>query len=213
MHVKISSKKKKTESLDWKRGRLIVCLTGMPGAGKSSIAQSLKEKGFLVITMGDVVREEAYRQNMRPTSTNLGNLMLELRKEMGSAAIAHLIIRKIEKEYNEDNESMISRNIVIDGIRSIHEVEALRAIGNVKLLSVHASINTRFKHLKQRGRSDAPLHKEDFDVRDKRELTLGISEAIALSDESLSNNNLTIDELKQKAYEIIHRWISTINQS
>ena len=34
--------------------RFFVCLTGMPGAGKSSVADSLKERGFYVIHMGDV---------------------------------------------------------------------------------------------------------------------------------------------------------------
>ena len=102
----------------------------------------------------------------------------------------------------------MSKIVIIDGIRSIHEVEILKDIGNVKLLSIHASADTRFKHIKQRVESDKPLNEEDFVVRDKRELTVGISEAIALSDESISNNNLTIEELKEKAYEIIQKWIS-----
>ena len=42
-----------------RNNHLIVCLTGMPGAGKSTVADSLKKKGFLVITIGDIVREEA----------------------------------------------------------------------------------------------------------------------------------------------------------
>ena len=42
-----------------KQKKIIVCLTGMPGAGKSTIAFSLKEKGFPVITMGDAGPEEA----------------------------------------------------------------------------------------------------------------------------------------------------------
>ena len=176
----------------------------MPGAGKSSVADSLKERGFYVISMGDVVRDEARMQNMELTDTNLGDLMLKLRKEMGPGAISHLIIKKTECEDNN-----LRKIVIIDGIRSIHEVEVLKGIGNVKLLAIHASKDTRFKHIKLRARSDIPLNEEDFVVRDKRELTVGISEAIALSDESISNNNLTIEELKEKAYEIIQKWIST----
>ena len=186
--------------------RFFVCLTGMPGAGKSSVADSLKERGFYVISMGDVVREEARLQNMELTDNNLGNIMLKLRKEMGPGAISHLIVKKTRCE---DNTS--SKIVIIDGIRSIHEVEILKDIGNVKLLAIHASADTRFKHIKQRARSDKPLNEEDFVVRDKRELTVGISEAIALSDESISNNNLTIEELKEKAYEIIQKWINMNN--
>ena len=186
--------------------RFFVCLTGMPGAGKSSVADSLKERGFYVISMGDVVREEARLQNMELTDSNLGNIMLKLRKEMGPGAISHLIVKKTRCEDNT-----LSKIVIIDGIRSIHEVEILKDIGNVKLLAIHASADTRFKHIKQRARSDKPLNEEDFVVRDKRELTVGISEAIALSDESISNNNLTIEELKEKAYEIIQKWINMNN--
>ncbi|MDH5554141.1 MAG: AAA family ATPase [Nitrosopumilus sp.] len=39
--------------------KLIVCLTGMPGAGKSTIAEGLKVKGYTVINMGNTIREEA----------------------------------------------------------------------------------------------------------------------------------------------------------
>jgi dephospho-CoA kinase len=189
-----------------KKNRLIICLTGMPGAGKSTVAQSLKEKGFSMVVMGNVIREEAKRRNLEPTDSNLGNLMLKLRKRLGSAAVAHLILRKIEREG-------INNNIVIDGIRSVSEVRLLEAIGRVKLLAIHASTNTRFRYIKERGRRDVPSNIHDFIARDKRELTVGISEAIALADETLSNNNLTVRQLKLKAFAIIQKWINEINDS
>ncbi|HYZ96864.1 MAG TPA: AAA family ATPase, partial [Nitrososphaeraceae archaeon] len=157
---------------------IIICLTGMPGAGKSTIASSLKEKGFPVITMGDVVREEANRQNLEPTDYNLGSLMLKLRRDLGPGAIAHLILRKIERDYNNNIDV-----IIIDGIRSMPEVEVLKSIGYVKLLAIHASTNTRFAYTKERARPDCPSSIQDFVLRDRRELTVGISEAIALADE------------------------------
>ena len=188
--------------------RLIVCITGMPGAGKSTIAASLKEKGFSVIAMGDVIREEARQQNLDPTDANLGKLMLRLREEFGPGAIAHLILRKINrKDVNLNNRSI--DNIVVDGIRGIAEVEILKRAGCVKLLAIHASTDKRFKHLKQRARSDDPSVIEEFTIRDKRELTVGISEAIALADETLSNNDLTVDQLKEKGYKIIEKWINS----
>ena len=191
-----------------KQKRIIICLTGMPGAGKSTIASSLKEKGFPVITMGDVVREEANRQNLEPTDYNLGSLMLKLRRDLGPGAIAHLILRKMERDYNNNIDV-----IIIDGIRSMPEVEVLKSIGYVKLLAIHASTNTRFTYTKERARPDCPSSIQNFVVRDKRELTVGISEAIALADETLSNNDLTIEDLKEKGFEIIQKWIAEINKS
>ena len=192
-----------TESESNKRHRLIVCITGMPGAGKSTIAESLREKGFYTIAMGDVIREEARQRNLDPNDINLGKLMLKLRNDLGPGAIAHLILRKINSENISTGEK---NNIVIDGIRGIAEVEILKRVGCVKLLAIHASTNKRFTHLKQRARSDDPSAMEEFTTRDQRELTVGISEPIALADETLSNNDLTVDQLKEKAFEIIRKW-------
>jgi dephospho-CoA kinase len=184
--------------------KFIVCLTGMPGSGKSTVAESLKKQGFSVLTMGDLVRDEARRKNIEPTDINLGRLMLELRRETGPGAIAQLILNEIEKREIRGD---ANQNIVIDGIRNVPEVEILRTIGLVKLLSIHASVNTRFDHLKKRARGDAPLNENDFGIRDQRELAVGISEAIAMSDEMLSNNNLTVEELKDKAVGIVQKWV------
>ena len=195
------------ESEGKKQRKLIVCITGMPGAGKSTIAESLRKKGFYVIAMGDVIREEAKRRNLIPCDNNLGKLMLKLREDLGPGAIAHLILRKISSEDNSTPEK--DNIVVVDGIRGIAEVEILKRVGCVKLLAIHASTDKRFTHLKQRARSDDPSAMEEFTSRDKRELTVGISEAIALADETLSNNDLTVDQLKEKAFKTIRKWISS----
>jgi dephospho-CoA kinase len=118
----------------------------MPGAGKSTVASLLHRDGFAIVTMGDVIREEAKRHNLV-----------------------------------------------------------------MKLLAVHASADMRYKHIKERGRSDVALDNNDFRIRDKRELKIGISEAIALSDEVVSNNNLTKDELRNKVLSIARKWTTEKN--
>ena len=179
--------------------KLVVCLTGMPGAGKSTIANGLKGKGFEVINMGDSVRAEAKKQNLEPTGENLGKLMLELREKNGLGAVANLIVPQIN--------NAASKVVVIDGIRSNSEIEVLRTIGTVKILSIHASTETRFGFLSKRGRSDDPDNRNNFDERDTRELKVGISNSIALADETISNNNLTKDQLTDSAFNIIKNWL------
>ena len=171
----------------------------MPGAGKSTIADGLKPKGYEIINMGNAVREEARNRNLEPTRENLGKLMLDLREKNGPGAIAELIKPQIE--------SSQSNVILVDGLRSIDEIEVLRKFGNVKLLAIHASTDTRFDFLQKRGRSDDPQTKEHFEERDNRELGVGISTSIALSDYAISNIGLTKDELIESAYEIIQSWV------
>jgi len=179
--------------------KLIVCLTGMPGAGKSTIADGLKTKGFEKITMGDAVRAEATKRKIEPTGANLGKLMLELREKNGPGAVAELI-----KDQIANSKSDV---ILIDGVRSIAEVDVLKKFVTVKILAIHASSDTRFKFLSNRRRSDAPTDRQDFVKRDSREMGVGMSDSIALADETISNNNLTIPQLINSAYNIIKGWI------
>ena len=103
--------------------------------------------------------------------------------------------------------------MLIDGVRSNDEIQVLKKFGTVKLLAIHASIDTRFNFLQKRGRSDDPQTKEHFNERDNRELGVGISNSIALSDFAISNIGLTKDELIKKSYEIIQRWIEWRSQT
>jgi len=171
----------------------------MPGAGKSTIAEGLEPKGYEIINMGDAVREEARKRNLESTRENLGKLMLELREKNGPGAIAELVKPQIE--------SSTSNVILIDGVRSNDEIQILKKYGMVKLLAVHASTDTRFNFLQKRGRSDDPQTKQHFDERDNRELGVGISNSIALSDYAISNVGMTKEELIERTFKVIQSWI------
>jgi dephospho-CoA kinase len=173
----------------------------MPGAGKSTVANMLKEKGFQDIIMGDVIREKAIEKKIELNDINLGKLMRDLRAEHGSGIIAKLTLKKI-KEIDKDK-----KWIVIDGIRSYDEFKILKDLDFVKLLAIHASSKTRFEHIRLRDRSDSPSSYDEFLQRDKREIDIGISEAIALSDEIISNNELSIAEFQNNVEKIISKWI------
>jgi dephospho-CoA kinase len=171
----------------------------MPGAGKSTIAEGLKSKGYDIINMGNSVRAEAKKRNLEPTGPNLGKLMLELREKNGPGAVAELVIPAITNSKSDV--------IIIDGVRSNAEIDVLKKYGTVKLLAIHASTNKRFGFLQQRGRSDDPQTKENFEERDNRELGIGISNSIALSDDAITNNDKTKEELIEASFKKIQGWI------
>jgi dephospho-CoA kinase len=183
---------------------LIIGLTGMPGAGKTTVANYLSQKGIPLLIMGDVVREVAENDGLEPTSDNLAKLMLRLRKRNGPEAVAHLIINKIKLMKKEDKELSV---VIVDGIRSMAEVRVLRRVGSVKLLAIHGSTLTRYTHVRERGRFDVPSNVGEFDNRDKIEMEVGISNAIALADETISNNDISISELCQRSFITIQKWI------
>ena len=173
----------------------------MPGSGKSTIVSALKAKGIETLNLGDGVRAEAKRRNLEPTGDNLGKLMLELREKNGPGAIANLLTESIKNSQ--------SNAIIVDGVRSTAEIEVLRSVGTVKLLSIEATPDTRYKFLSSRGRSDDPITRENFEERDNRELGVGIGESIAIADETIVNSDITLDELTERAYKVIEKWIDT----
>jgi dephospho-CoA kinase len=183
---------------------LIVALTGMPGAGKTTVANYLAQKGIPLLIMGDVVREAAQNDGLEPTSGNLAKLMIRLRKKNGPEAIAHLIANKIKTMKNEDKEFAV---VIVDGIRSMAEIEVLKRVGQVKLLAIHGSILTRYSHIRERARSDVPSNINEFDKRDRVEMEVGISDAIALADETISNNDISISELCELSLRTVQEWI------
>jgi len=189
---------------------LIVALTGMPGAGKTTVARYLSQKGIPLLIMGDVVREVAEIDGLEPTSDKLAKLMLRLRKKSGPEAIAHLIVDKIKLMKKKDKKLSVVIVVIVDGIRSMAEVQVLRSIGTVKLLAIHGSTLTRYTHVKERRRSDVPSTIDEFDKRDKIEMEVGISNAIALADESISNNDISISELCERSFVTVQKWIQEI---
>ena len=173
----------------------------MPGSGKSTVVSTLKTKGFEALNLGDGVRAEAKRRNLEPTGDNLGKLMLELREKNGPGSIAALLTEPIKNSQ--------SKVIIVDGVRSVAEIEVLKNVGSVKLLSIEATADTRYKFLSSRGRSDDPTTREKFEERDNRELGVGIGESIAIADETISNSGITLDKLTELASKAIEKWIET----
>ena len=181
---------------DAKPPRLVVCLTGMPGAGKSTSAEVAEPLGFKVFRMGDDVRMEAEKRKIPPTDENLGAIMLQLRQAGGIVAIAILCKQRIEKDK--------SKLILIDGVRNINEFFEFKKLGMAVLVTIHATPERRFQFLKARGRADSPQSFQSFEARDRRELTVGIGEAIALADEVIVNGG-SIDDLKKESLALVKR--------
>jgi len=182
--------------------KILIGTTGMPGAGKDTVREVIQKLGFQVIVMGDEVRSEAKRRGLDITPENLGKIMLEMRRVEGPAAIAKRCIQKIK--------SMDSPFILIDGIRSLHEVEEFRRIfPDFKVLAIHASPETRFKRLLRRGREDDPKSWEDFMKRDMRELSVGLGNVIATADYMLVNEG-TKGELEENLMRLLKREVKEL---
>ncbi len=181
---------------------LIIAITGMPGAGKSTVAQALERTGLPRIAMGDMIREETLRRGLPLDDRNMGAVMREMREKYGAGAVAELCLRSIQSRGGDV--------FVVDGIRSVAELVVFRRAGEVRLIAIIASPKRRYELLTTRGRTDAPPDLESFNARDERELSIGIGNAIALADEAIVNERIAPDELEGAALRIATGWMKSV---
>ena len=156
-------------------------ISGMPGSGKSIVSDLAAEKGAIIVSMGDIVREEAKKrgESSKETAQNL-------RAEHGPYIVSELTIKKIKKLQDDGVENLI----IVEGIRSHHEVEMFKEnFENFIILSVFTNPKIRFERLKLRMREDDSQEYSEFERRDKNELGFGIGTVIALSDKLIINES------------------------
>ena len=182
--------------IDWWMITLkIIIITGMPGAGKSEVANAFKIAGYPLIIMGDVIREETRNRGLEANPENTKKIMLELRELHGPGAVA---TRCLDGLCNQE-----SNIIVIEGCRSIAEIDVFDNYADeLMIICVHASPKVRFSRLQERNREDAPPTWEIFRERDIREISVGLGGVIALSDVMLINEG-TLEDIQNSSKELV----------
>jgi dephospho-CoA kinase len=157
---------------------LVFGIAGMPGAGKTEVCKILSKKfNAPIYIMGDVIRKIAKERNIEPTRKNLEKIMLKIREEEGKDIIAKKIFEEIELS------NIKNGVIIIDGIRSIHELDFFKKnFKNFILLAVIASKENRFLRLFKRRREDDPLGFGEFIRRDRIESSIGLGAVLAEAD-------------------------------
>ena len=156
----------------------VICVTGMPGCGKEEFVRVAAERGLAVVRMGDVVREEAKRRDLKFSDDSVGGMAHEERVRHGFGVWAERTVSFIQ-----------DKATVIDGIRGREEVEVYRRTWGDRLVvvAIHASPATRYARIRKRRRGDDVLSKEEFQRREERELGWGLAEVIATADHLIVN--------------------------
>lgn len=159
----------------------VMGISGLPGSGKSLVSDIATERGAIIVSMGDIIREEAKKrgESTKETAQNL-------RAEHGQYIVSQLTIDKIKK-LQEDG---IENTIIVEGIRSPHEVDMFKEnFDNFIILSIFANPTLRFERLLKRMREDDSHDYNEFKKRDQMELDFGIGTVIALSDKIIINES------------------------
>jgi dephospho-CoA kinase len=183
---------------------MIIGITGTNGAGKGTLVEYLKEKGFCSFSMGDFLLDEIEKRGLpknRDSQILIGNL---LRKEKGSSYIAETLYKMALKT---------NKNCVIESLRNPTEIEALRSKGNCIIWAVDADIKKRYQRISDyRGGFKDKVSFEKFKAQEKIELTStdpskqNLNKCIKMADHVFANN-----ETKKELFRKVDVYFQQIN--
>ncbi len=175
----------------------IIAFTGMPWAGKTEAVSIAREMGLQIFRMGDLVWEEVEKQGLIVDSENVGRIAEEMRQKYGNDIWARKTCEKIQSIESIDN-------IVIDGIRSLDEVNYFKKIfgKNFIIIAIVASDDIRRKRALKRKRKDDANDIEKIKERDEREIKWGLPLVIKKADYIIPNEG-ALRDFQMKIRELL----------
>jgi len=121
---------------------MIIGITGTLGAGKGTIVEYLKKRGFVHFSAReDVINKEIARRGMKITRDAMREVANDLREKYGPSHVAEELFSMANKT---------GKNAVLESLRAVGEIEKLREKKNFICLAVDADQKTRYERITKR---------------------------------------------------------------
>jgi dephospho-CoA kinase len=175
---------------------MILCLTGMPGSGKSTAAAIFAKMGFGVVEGSAVIKEEMRRQGIRVNPKSVEEFTIRMKAEHGREFFAVMTGRRLKERLDD-------HNFLVVGMRSLSEFEAIeRAVGmDFKLIALVTPQKLRFKRLSER-KILGIKSPEVLLLKDQSNIGQGMPELIERADYLISNTG-SKGELEESIRELL----------
>ncbi|MGB9675197.1 MAG: AAA family ATPase [Candidatus Nanoarchaeia archaeon] len=162
--------------------KTILGFVGMPGCGKSTLADFAVQKyGAVKIHLADFIWDWLARQGIKPSEESGLMASLFMWAEYGDIPIAKWAEDRIKKSK--------TNLIILDSLRTLEEAREfqIKYGENFHLIAILAAPAIRLKRLQARARFGA-ISKLEFRMRDRSELRLGVGDLIASSNHYIVAN-------------------------
>ncbi len=141
---------------------MIIGITGTDGAGKGTAVDYLvRTAGYVHYSARDLISIEVEKRGLVATRENLRLIGNDLRRLHGDDVIVQKSLERMQTEG--------STHIVIESIRAMAEVIALKAAGGV-LLAVDAKPEIRYKRISGRRQASDHVSYEEFLAQEALEM-------------------------------------------
>jgi dephospho-CoA kinase len=153
--------------------------------------------GIPVVIMGDIIRQAVIEADLPLSDLNMGEVSRRMREREGMDAIARRCIPVIE--------ATGAPVVLVDGIRGDAEVMAFRRhFADFILVGIDSPFETRLRRLSERGRPDDLLDGEELLLRDRREVSFGLGNALAMADFQVRNDG-TLEAFTATVRDLVNR--------
>lgn len=178
----------------WMNDFNLITFVGMPGAGKSSCVDYLKEKkGWPFVYFGGITLEEIKRRGLEVNEKNEKFVREDIRAKEGKDAYAKRIVEQVEKMVDKG-----VKTIIVDGLYSWTEYKVFKERFGDKALIIAVAAPRKVRHARLANRPDRPLSEEDVSKREYAEIeNIEKGGPIANADYTIANNGSTEEMLKK----------------
>jgi len=181
---------------------MILGIAGTIGAGKGTVVEYLKSKGFAHYSSSAVLAQILTERGELPIRANLSNLANELNRthEGGVLAISHNIAQAAGHEH-----------YILESLHRVSEAEYIKKLGGV-ILGIDADVRVRYDRASARkeGLKDEVTFEQflsDSEREDEGKTGSGpnIKAVITMADYTIANNG-TLEELYDQIEAFLHQY-------
>lgn len=142
----------------------IIAIVGMPGSGKSVVANYLKDNGFPIIRFGEIIIREVEKRALPITPQNEQIVREEIRRKQGMDVCAQIALPLIKAKLLEH------RLVIIDGLYSFSEYKTLKKEFYEELLVLAVFTPKAMRYQRLTLRQERPLTIAEAEKRDFLEI-------------------------------------------
>lgn len=177
--------------------KIIIGLMGEIASGKGTAAKYLTEKyGAKSYKFSNFLRDILDRLHLEQSRDNMQKLSTALRQNFGQTLFSTVTATDMQKDP--------AQIIVLDGIRRLADLEALKKLSSFKLVYIEADIKKCYERIVNRGENADDTGKtfEEFEKDHERESELEIKNLKDHADVVIDNNG-SVDEFYSQLDKLI----------